>query len=442
MREFLCRGIHRGSITLQLVDRDDELMKFGEIGHKAWDTVNGVSTSDEPVTDTDKDNAECEHVSLKVRRSPQFFARVASGADIGFAEAYMAGDFDIDVDDLVRLLCIFIDNRDSRHLSTSSLVLSWLGAWVNKVFHRMNANTLEGSARNISAHYDLSNELFGTFLGETWVYSCGIFETPDSTLDEAQRAKIRYILEDARIEVGHHILEIGCGWGELCITAAREYGCRATGITLSEEQLVLARKRAKEAGVDDRVKFVKADYRTLGDPIMNNGQVELYDRVISVEMLEAVGHEYLPAFFTRVESVCKRDALVVLQVITMPEERYEVYKTTTDFIQKHIFPGGLCPSIEALVSAAASSGGLTVEKMRNIGPHYAKTLREWRRRFAAAVKSGTVGSIGFGDEVFIRKWNYYLAYCEAGFASRTLGTMQMTLSRPGNVAALGKMEYQ
>lgn len=427
---------------MQLTDRGDEVLKFGEIGNKVdGNPING---------NTDNDTvSECKHVTLRVRRSPQFFARVASGADIGFAEAYMAGDVDVDMDEMVKLLFIFIENRDTNNLSTSKLVLSWLGAWVNKVFHRMNANTLEGSARNISAHYDLSNELFGTFLGETWVYSCGIFDRPDTTLDEAQRNKIQAILDQAHIEEDHHILEIGSGWGELCITAAKQYGCRATGITLSEQQLALARRRAQDAGVDDKVTFTKADYRTLGDVYNDedgdgdgSGSIELYDRVISVEMLEAVGHEYLPEFFSRVNSVCKPDALLVLQVITIPEERYEVYRTTTDFIQKHIFPGGLCPSIEALVSAAASSGGFTVESMRNIGVHYAKTLREWRKRFMASVKSGLVGSIGFGDEVFIRKWNYYLAYCEAGFASRTLGTMQMTLSRPGNVAALGNLQCQ
>lgn len=409
VHEFLVRGVKIGSLTLDFGDGDEWL--FGEIDSKAM-------SKGEPVT------------KIRVRNRAAFFARVSAGADIGFAEAYMAGDFDMEGHDaLVNVFRLIICNRDEENLSTSRLVLSWLGAKVNRMFHTFNANTLEGSKRNIAAHYDLSNELFGTFLGNSWMYSCALFEREGMNLDEAQQAKIERVLELAKLEPGQQVLEIGSGWGELAIVAAKKYGVEVTGITLSEEQLLLATERARIAGVEGKVKFLKADYR-------NIPQGRQYDRIVSVEMMEAVGHEYLTSFFEKVDLALKDDGVVVVQVITTPEERYEVYRSTTDFIQKYIFPGGLCPSFEAVVSAAACSTSLSVEFATNIGVHYASTLREWRRRFCGAVKSGRVGELGF-DEVFVRKWIYYLCYCEAGFATRTLGNMQIVFSRPRNVEALG-----
>ncbi len=413
---FLVTSVQKGSLRFNILDgRSENVLIFGETATKA-------AAAGHPVA------------SINVRNAASFFARVASAADIGFAEAFIIGDFLVDSpEELTKLFRILILNRDDKTLSASSLVMSWLGTSVNKLLHAWNSNSITGAQRNIEAHYDLSNELFGLFLGNTWMYSCGYFAPGTeaaSCLDAAQHAKIDMVLEKALIKPGMHVLDIGCGWGECAIRAAQTTGCRVTGITLSHEQLALAKTRAMEAGVQDKVNFELLDYRLLPSCGV------MFDRVVSIEMLEAVGHEYLDDFFEVLESVLKPDGVVVLQVITTPEERYTEYRTSTDFIQKHIFPGGLAPSFEALVSAMTRKSRLSVESAVNIGPHYATTLREWRRRFLDSAKAGEVAAAGFDDQ-FVRKWTYYLCYCEAGFATRTLGTMQFVLSRPLNVGTLG-----
>eukprot|EP00177_Eucheuma_denticulatum_P002543 GFKZ01004568.1.p1 GENE.GFKZ01004568.1~~GFKZ01004568.1.p1 ORF type:complete len:472 (-),score=46.43 GFKZ01004568.1:22-1389(-) len=410
VHEFLSRGISRGTLTLTHPDSTITLFGQSESESKAL----GHPTA-----------------TIHLRNATSFYARVAATADIGFGEAYVMGDFTVaNVDDLVCIFRVLILNRDERGLSTSGLVVSKIGMWLNGRLHSLNRNTLLGSRRNIEAHYDLSNELFGTFLGETWTYSCGYFGEGVKTLDEGQHRKIDMILDKARIRSGCHVLEIGCGWGELGIRAAQRFGCRVTGITLSKEQLVLARKRAEAAGVAEVVKFELADYREFAE----RGLV--FDRVVSVEMMEALGHEFLGAYFEGIDKMLTAEGLVVLQVITTPEQRYEEYRGGVDFIQKYIFPGGICPSFEAVVGAVARHSGLVVEGVENIGVHYATTLREWRRRFAESVKRGDVAAAGF-DEYFVRKWMYYLCYCEAGFATRTLATLQVVLSRINNTITLG-----
>lgn len=360
-----------------------------------------------------------------------FYSRVASSADIGFAEAYIAGDFTVnDANELVSVFHILILNRDNKEMSTKGLALSRIGASFNSALHSLNANSVSGSRRNIQAHYDLSNDLFGTFLGPSWTYSCAYFENGDASLDDAQSAKLDLMIEKAKLSQECHVMEIGCGWGEFAIRAAKQCGCRVTGITLSMEQCQLARARVKAAGVSHLVSIELVDYRTLPSTGVK------YDRVVSIEMVEAVGHEFLGDFFGTVDAILKSNGLAVLQVITTPEVRYDEYRSSVDFIQKHIFPGGICPSLQALVSAMTERSSLSLEHVENIGPHYATTLREWRRRFLASAASGDVGKAGF-DDMFVRKWVYYLCYCEAGFASRTLGTLQLIFSRPGNVGVLG-----
>jgi cyclopropane-fatty-acyl-phospholipid synthase len=360
-----------------------------------------------------------------------FFSRVASSADIGFAEAYISGDFTVtNADELVSIFRILILNRDNKGLSTRGLALSRVGAFINTALHSLNANSLAGSRRNIQAHYDLSNDLFATFLGTSWTYSCAYFNDGKASLDSAQYAKLDKVIAKARLSPDCHVVEIGCGWGEFAIRAAMHTGCRVTGITLSEEQCHLARKRVSAAGVSHLVSIKVVDYRTLPSAGVK------YDRVVSIEMLEAVGHEFLGDFFSTLDIILKPDGVVVLQVITTPELRYEEYRSSADFIQKHIFPGGVCPSLEAVISAAAKCSSFSLEHAENIGPHYATTLKEWRRRFLLSNELGDVEAAGF-DQPFVRKWVYYFCYCEAGFASRTLGTMQLVFSRPGNVNLLG-----
>lgn len=412
VRDFLSRGIVRG--TVRLVEADVGETVFGE-------SLQSSSAAGRPC------------VTLQLSNSQAFFSRVALSADIGFAEAYIAGDFTVEnPEELVSMFRLLILNRDEQRLSASSLAVAKVGSLFNSFVHTFNANSLAGSRRNIQAHYDLSNDLFATFLGPSWTYSCGIFR-PDGnfSLDEAQYTKLDMIIEKARLGPDCHVVEIGCGWGEFAIRAAKKTGCRVTGVTLSEEQLSLARERARESGVSDLVQFDLVDYRNLPKSGV------LYDRVVSIEMLEAVGHEYLPEFFRTVDSIMAPHGIAVIQVITTPEQRYEEYRTSVDFIQKYIFPGGICPSIEAIVSAMAKGSDMCLEHAENIGPHYATTLKAWRLRFLESVRCGDVDAAGF-DEVFVRTWIYYFCYCEAGFASRTLGNMQLVLSRTGNVQSLGR----
>lgn len=414
VHEFLARSISKGSLTFVHPDNTETL--FGQ-----------------PEVDAIHAGRPTARLFLHDPRS--FYARVAAAADIGFAEAFMLRDFSVhNPDQLADIFRVLILNRDHDSLAASSLLPSRLGAKINALLHSLNRNSLSGSQRNIKAHYDLSNELFATFLGDSWTYSCAYFGPHASagtvTLEDAQHAKIDKIIDKARITEDCHVLDIGCGWGELAIRAVQRTGCRVTGITLSREQLALANKRANAAGVADRVKFELVDYRVLASRHVR------FDRIVSVEMIEAVGHEFLGTFFAAVQKLLAPNGLVVMQAITTPEERYEEYRTTTDFIQKHIFPGGICPSFEALVTAMSRSSALCVEGVENIGPHYAITLKEWRRRFLESEKKGDVAAAGF-DDIFVRKWMYYFCYCEAGFATRTLGLLQIVFSQSNNTETLG-----
>ncbi|CAN8069386.1 unnamed protein product [Agarophyton chilense] len=403
--EFLSKGIKHGHLTLKM---HGESLSFGELKASALSAKHPV-------------------VTLHVQNAAQFFVRVATAADIGLAEAYMAGDVDASGEELVELFRLLILNRDSAGLNAAQLTLSRVGGAFNRAMHVLRSNTIRGSSRNIAAHYDLSNDLFACFLGQSWTYSCAMFKEGDD-LDTAQWRKLDTIIEKAVIDEGCHVLEVGCGWGEFAIRAAQKTGCRVTGITLSDEQLQLGRARAREAGVDGRVQLLKLDYRKLGSLGIK------FDRMVSIEMIEAVGHEFLGQFFREVGSVLTAEAVSVIQVITTPEERYEEYRRCADFIQKYIFPGGMCPSFEAVVSASARAG-LCVEHAENVGPQYATTLHAWRTLFERSVKEGVVDGAQF-DERFTRMWRYYLSYCQAGFATRTLATMQIVLSRAGNSATL------
>jgi cyclopropane-fatty-acyl-phospholipid synthase len=410
VHDFLSRGISAGSLTV--ITRSVSVV-YGE-------TLATATAANRPVA------------TITILNSGSFYGRIAASADIGFAEAYIAKDFVVDHSDiLVAIFDILILNRDHRQLSASRLLMSRIGAYLNRLLHTFNANSLAGSQRNIQAHYDLSNDLFATFLGKSWMYSSAVFAPEnDNSLDTAQNEKLDMIIRKARLTPDCHVLEVGCGWGEFAIRATQQTGCRVTGITLSTEQLALARERAAAAGVSEKVSFELIDYRKLSQ------MEQTFDRIVSIEMLEAVGHEFLPTYFEALESVLKPDGLAVIQVITTPEERYAEYRSTTDFIQKHIFPGGICPSVEAVISAMSKGSNFYLEHAENIGPHYATTLKEWRRRFLISVDEKKVEAAGF-DDYFVRKWIYYFCYCEAGFASRTLGNMQLVFSRAGNVTTLG-----
>ncbi|KAK9289283.1 hypothetical protein L1049_017759 [Liquidambar formosana] len=370
--------------------------------------------------------------------NPQFYWKVATQADLGLADAYINGDFSfVDKDEgLLNLFMILIANRDlnssvsrfnnKRGWWTPLLITAGIASAKYFFQHVSRQNTLTQARRNISRHYDLSNDLFALFLDETMTYSCAVFEVEGEELKIAQLRKISLLIEKARIDKQHEVLEIGCGWGSLAIEVVKRTGCKYTGITLSEEQLRFAEMKVKEAGLQDQIRFLLCDYRQLPS------NYKKYDRIISCEMIEAVGHEYMEEFFGVCESVLAEDGLFVLQFISIPDERYDEYRRSSDFIKEYIFPGGCLPSLSRITSSMAATSRLCVEHVENIGINYYQTLRCWRKNFME--KQSKILALGFNDK-FIRTWEYYFDYSAAGFKSHTLGNYQVVFSRPGNVAA-------
>jgi|tagenome__1003787_1003787.scaffolds.fasta_scaffold20893939_2 cyclopropane-fatty-acyl-phospholipid synthase len=343
--------------------------------------------------------------------SDAFFHRLGRDGKIGFGEAYMAGDWH--ADDLPGVLTAF-GRRLTRLIHPR---LQRLRRLYEPARPRHEQNTTEGAARNVSRHYDLSNELFALFLDETMAYSCAVFG-PGDDLAAAQRRKYDAICDLARISPGDHVLEIGTGWAGFAIHAAAMRGCRVTTATISRRQLELARARVAEAGLDDRVEVILRDYRQIAGT---------YECVVSIEMLEAVGEEYWPGFFAACDRLLAPGGTAAVQTITMPHERYLASRRSSTWIQKYIFPGGLIPSAEAIDRALHSATTLRVTHATEIGHHYATTAAAWRERFLA--NAGRVLELGF-DETFVRMWDFYLAYCQAGFATGAIGDVQLRLERP------------
>jgi cyclopropane-fatty-acyl-phospholipid synthase len=356
-------------------------------------------------------------------RDWRFFTRLLHGASVGVGESYLAGEWTST--DLVSLFRIVIANRRALRRITPAALLNVAG---DKLIHHLRANRLGQSKRNIAAHYDLSNALYATFLDQTMTYSAAVFESPSASLEQAQLAKYRRLAEKARIDASCHVLEIGCGWGGFATFAAATYGCRVTGITLSEEQAALARQRVTEGGLDHLVDIRIVDYREVTGS---------YDRIVSIEMLEAVGHRYLATYFATIDRLLAPDGLAAIQVITIPEQRYDTYRRRPDFIQRYIFPGGHLPSLEAMAGTMGRASELYVDDVENIGMHYAETLRRWRERFLDHVEE--VRALGFDDR-FVRMWEFYLAYCEAAFLARYISDLQLVLTRPMN-GTLGTQPY-
>jgi cyclopropane-fatty-acyl-phospholipid synthase len=345
----------------------------------------------------------------------QFWADVACGGTTGAGEAFIHGHWRCD--DLVVLVRIMVLNRELMNGMDGSLAA--LSKPARKLLHWMNRNSRDGSRRNIAAHYDLGNELFELFLDRTMAYSCGIFEQPDSTLEQASIAKFDAACRKLSLQPDDHLLEIGTGWGGLALHAAANYGCRVTTTTISEQQHSLAQQRIAAAGLSDRIELRLADYRDL------SGR---YDKLISIEMVEAVGPQFLQTYLAKCSSLLRPDGAMLLQAITLQDQLYAAALSNVDFIQRYVFPGSFIPSIIAILSAAAGGTDLKLFHLEDIGPHYATTLRRWRENFFANLAG--VRKLGYPEE-FIRLWNYYLCYCEGGFAERQLGDVQMVLTKPG-----------
>ena len=346
--------------------------------------------------------------------NPNFYRKSLLGGGVGFAEAFIHGWWS--TDDLTTLLRIFV--RDINLSNEFEKGVALLARKLLGLYHWRNKNTRTGSRQNIFEHYDLGNDFFSLFLDETLTYSCGIFNTPETSLKEASIAKLERICEMVSIEKNDHVLEIGCGWGSFAIHAAEKYGCRVSATTISKEQYNLARERVRRRGLDDRVTILFKDYRELEGT---------YDKLVSIEMIEAVGHEFLGDFFSKCESLLAEDGAMALQGITMSENFYEDYLRSADFIQRYIFPGSCCPALNAIKNAVSDSTDLELSRTENIGSHYATTLREWRLRFSGNTEK--LQAMGYSEE-FIRTWLYYFSYCEAGFAENYLGNVQLVLQKP------------
>jgi len=283
-------------------------------------------------------------------------------------------------------------------------------------FHWLHKNTKVGSRANITAHYDLGNDFYQLFLDDTMTYSCGIFETDAATLEEASIAKYDRICRKLKLGPSDHVLEIGTGWGGFAIHAARHYGCRVTTTTISPSQYEWAESRVAEAGLDERITLLLADYRDLDGT---------YDKLVSIEMVEAVGHQFLETFFRCCSRHLKPDGMMVLQAITIADSVYDRHKRSVDFIKRYIFPGSCIPSLTAMCQAMAQSTDLRVVHLEDLAPHYARTLREWRRRFFDNLEQ--VREMGYSN-TFVRMWEYYFCYCEGGFEERYLGDGQQLIN--------------
>ena len=368
-------------------------------------------------------NGEGSIAASIVVNSNEFYKRIILFGDIGFGEAYVDGLWDTDnITNVIKWVLLNIENAPGISGSKiQALSLNLLKVY-NKLSHFKRANTIEGSRKNISEHYDLNNDFFASFLDPTMTYSAAYFYRDGLSLQEAQLAKYERLCRQLHLRATDHVLEIGSGWGGNAIYMAKTYGCRVTSLTISEEQHKLAVERVEAEGLSDKVKILLQDYRLMEG---------VFDKIVSVEMLEAVGHKFMDVYFTKCHQLLKKNGILALQVITSPDSRFESLKKGVDWIQKHIFPGSLLPSVGAINSSINRTGDLTMVDLKDIGLDYAKTLKLWYDSFNANLSK--VKTLGF-DDIFIRKWNYYLCYCEAAFAMRNINVMHLVYSRPNNVS--------
>jgi cyclopropane-fatty-acyl-phospholipid synthase len=354
-------------------------------------------------------------ITLMVKDS-RFYGDIAFGGSIGAAEAYMNDYWE--TNDLTGLIRLFVMNRsvlDGMEGGMASLTVP-----IQKALHWLNRNTQTGSRKNIAAHYDLGNDFFKIMLDETMMYSSAIFAKPEMSLYDAQIYRLNSICQKLDLQPGDHLLEIGTGWGGLSIHAAKHYGCKVTTTTISREQYELASERVRQAGLEDKITLLFEDYRDL------QGQ---YDKLVSVEMIEAVGHQYYEAYFKKCGELLKPNGMMLLQAITIADQQYEAAKSSVDFIKRYIFPGSCIPSNTAMQQAITRSSDLRLYNLTDIGPHYATTLRKWLDNVNNNIDA--IKLQGYSDE-FIRMWEFYLCYCEGGFIERAISDVHMLLVKPDN----------
>jgi len=347
---------------------------------------------------------------------PRFYGEMAFGGSIGAGEAYMLGYWSADnLTNVIRLMCLNQQLMDSLEGG-----YQWLRKPLLKVLHWLNSNTSEGSRKNIAAHYDLGNDFFALWLDSTMMYSSAIFSEDSLDLHAASLRKLEVICKKLDIKASDHILEIGTGWGGFAIYAVQHYGCKVTTTTISKQQYHLAKSRVEEAHLQDNITLLLKDYRDL------EGK---FDKLVSIEMIEAVGHQYYDTYFAKCSDLLKPDGLALIQAITIADQRFEAAKNSVDFIQRYIFPGSNIPSITALLNSITKVSDMRLFDLEDIGPHYATTLAAWRQNFFKKIND--VRALGYSEE-FIKMWEFYLCYCEGGFSERSLGDAHLLLAKPMN----------
>ena len=354
------------------------------------------------------------HADITVH-NPRAYFRVLSGGSIASGEAYIDGDWSSR--DLTEVTRLFSANMET--LTAMQGKRSWLMRIALKLAHLANRNTVGGSRKNIAAHYDLGNDFFALFLDPTMMYSSAVYPGEGSNLNEAATHKLELICQSLELKADDHLIEIGTGWGGMAVYAAENYGCRVTTTTISKEQFEHAQAAVIARGLEDRVTVLCQDYRNLEGS---------FDKLVSVEMIEAVGHEFYESYFRCVSKLLKPAGKAVIQAITIPDQRYELARNSVDYIKRYIFPGGCLPSLHVISDNVASHTDLQVTQLRDITLDYARTLRDWHDSFLEQLDK--VREMGF-DERFIRMWRFYLSYCEGGFRERIIGTFQITMAKPG-----------
>jgi cyclopropane-fatty-acyl-phospholipid synthase len=355
-------------------------------------------------------------------RNPAFFTKCLLYGDVGFGESYVDGDWDTpSIRDVIAWA--ILNTKNSPLAGGSKMGGSFnLLQLANRLAHLLRANTPRVSRRNIEAHYDLGNDFYHLWLDPTMTYSSALFSAPEQTLEAAQTAKYDRLCTQLRLKPSDRVLEIGCGWGGFAAHAARRYGCRVTGVTISPSQHGFANERMRREGLADQVSIELCDYRQL------NGT---YDKIVSIEMMEALGDRYLPVFCNAIDRLLAPEGLAALQFITVPDATHRELRRGVDFIQKHIFPGSLLLSVGRVNAALSNAGGFCLHHLEDLGASYARTLGGWWRTFNA--QEPAVRALGF-DARFMRKWNYYLQYCEAAFATRHISAVQVLYTRRNNLS--------
>lgn len=362
----------------------------------------------------------CASIEIK---DNNFFKRCVLYGDIGFGESYVEGEWV--TDDITKVIKWFLLNIENAPAVSGNKVKDLsinIFKFYNKIFHSKRMNSISGSRKNITEHYDLHNDFFALFLDPTMTYSAAYFSKEGMTLEEAQMAKYDRLCKQLQLKPNDHVLEIGTGWGGNAIYIAKNYGCKVTTSTISEEQYKLAKEKVKQENLADKITVLKNDYRLL------EGK---FDKIVSIEMLEAVGAEFYDTYFKKCHDLLKKDGIFALQVIICPDSRFEIFKNSVDWIQKHIFPGSLLPSVAAINNSINKTTDFSLVDLKDMGLDYAHTLHLWHKAFNA--KLSEVKKAGFDDR-FILKWNYYLCYCEAAFAMRNISVMQLVYTSPNNTS--------